>query len=155
MTIADSAAQVPSINLDVPRPPRRAKPLQSDQVSRVIAFINANLAENLSTVRLATIAGLSSSYFCRSFKAAAGCTVQHHVTRCRLAQARQLLRNTSLSLSMIAYECGFADQPHLCNNFRNAMGMSPGRWRREEREANAVGRCGTRVDRDIRIRAEH
>lgn len=35
-----------------------------------------------------------------------------------------------VSFSMIALNCGFADQSHLNRSFRRVIGVSPGRWRR-------------------------
>jgi transcriptional regulator GlxA family with amidase domain len=45
------------------------------------------------------------------------------------------MTGTSLSLSRIALDCGFCDQPHLCRTFQQAVGWTPNHWRK----ANAVG----------------
>ena len=50
----------------------------------------------------------------------------------RLAQACEALA-TGLSVSTVAYECGFADQSHLSRKFKEAYGLTPAAW------ANAVG----------------
>jgi AraC-like DNA-binding protein len=49
----------------------------------------------------------------------------------RLARASEALAS-GLSVSTVAYECGFADQSHLSRKFKQAYGLTPAAW------ANAV-----------------
>jgi AraC-like DNA-binding protein len=45
----------------------------------------------------------------------------------RLSRARVLIRK-GWSLAEAAAACGFADQSHMTRHFKNAYGLSPGRW---------------------------
>ena len=47
-----------------------------------------------------------------------------------VAQARQLIEATDVTLAEIAMSCGFADQSHLSRVFLKTIGTSPGAWRR-------------------------
>jgi len=47
-----------------------------------------------------------------------------------VAKARELLASTRLPLSEIALKVGFADQSHFARRFRQAVGVSPGQFRK-------------------------
>lgn len=48
----------------------------------------------------------------------------------RVGEAARLLRSEAASLAEIGYCCGYADQPHFQRDFRRALNMSPGDYRR-------------------------
>jgi AraC-like DNA-binding protein len=48
----------------------------------------------------------------------------------RVVLCKEKLRDDGLSLSDVAAECGFGDQSLLTRAFRQAVGVSPGAWRR-------------------------
>ena len=50
--------------------------------------------------------------------------------RARMREATRLLTGSSASLAEIGYCCGYADQPHFQRDFRRALNMSPGDYRR-------------------------
>jgi AraC family transcriptional regulator len=97
---------------------------------RIIRHIEANLADRLSTVQLATLVRLSASHFCRAFRANLGCSPHEYVIRCRIVRAKTLMHETGISLAQVALECGLADQAHLSRLFRRRVGISPSAWRR-------------------------
>lgn len=103
------------------------------RLKRVLDHIEANLEKTLSLAELAQIAGLSVFHFSRMFKLATGESPYHFVGSRRLARAERMLCETEVPLSELALDCGFANQSHFNAAFRKAMGVSPGRWRRERR----------------------
>jgi AraC-like DNA-binding protein len=50
----------------------------------------------------------------------------------RVSLAKQLLIQRKISLSDVATQSGFADQSAMTRTFVNCVGVSPGRWRREQ-----------------------
>jgi AraC family transcriptional regulator len=48
---------------------------------------------------------------------------------------------SSAALAEIALRSGFADQAHLCNQFKRVVGESPAEWRR----ANRRGLCSAQI----------
>jgi transcriptional regulator GlxA family with amidase domain len=62
----------------------------------------------------------------------------------RVERAKDLLFNSSLSLSQIAYECGFSDQSHLTRVFSDSIGITPGAWRKARRGSNGLIRAPIR-----------
>ncbi|MBX9813914.1 MAG: hypothetical protein A4S12_00025 [Proteobacteria bacterium SG_bin5] len=105
--------------------------LSPAKLSRVLAYIEANLDSEISLSALAAVAGLSPFHFSRTFKLATGESPYHYVSLRRLARAQQLLSDSQLPLVQIALECGFASQSHFTSVFSKALGTSPGRYRRE------------------------
>ncbi|KJV36840.1 helix-turn-helix domain-containing protein [Luteibacter yeojuensis] len=102
------------------------------QARRVAAHVDDNLGFAITIDHLATLAGLSSSYFCRAFKDTFGEPPHAYIMRKRVERAQHLMLQTREPLSQIALACGLSDQAHLCNLFRRLVGQSPSHWRRAQ-----------------------
>jgi AraC-like DNA-binding protein len=102
------------------------------QARRVSSHVEENLGFAITIDHLATIAGLSSSYFCRAFKDTFGDPPHAYIMRRRVERAQTLMLQTREPLSQIALACGLSDQAHLCNLFRRLVGQSPSHWRRSQ-----------------------
>jgi AraC family transcriptional regulator len=100
------------------------------QLQRARDFINVNLERDPSIAEIAHECGLSSDYFARAFKRAAGVTPYKWLTKTRVERAKELLKNPRCELADIAQLCGFVDQSHFTRVFSRSEGYSPGRWRR-------------------------
>ena len=100
------------------------------QRARITSYVDANLAKRLSTAELAALVRLSTNHLRRAFKASMGCSPHEYVIQCRIVRAMTLMLETGISLAQIAFECGLADQAHLCRLFRRRVGISPSAWRR-------------------------
>jgi AraC-like DNA-binding protein len=111
------------------------------QINRVTAYIDSHLAERIQVEDLGMVARRSTAHFCRAFKQTLGETPHSFITRRRLDRAQQLMLTSDDSLSQIAVLCGFSDQAHFSNRFRQATGLTPAAWRRERREISLYGRC--------------
>jgi AraC family transcriptional regulator len=103
------------------------------QVRKVREYVDTHIAGRVLVSDLSALVQLSEAHFSRSFKRAFGVSPYAFVVRRRLELAARLMLESSDSLTDIALRCGFADQPHLCNQFRHAMGESPAAWRRARR----------------------
>jgi AraC family transcriptional regulator len=99
------------------------------QARKVHRYIDEHISDNLSVSDFAALLGLSQAHFSRSFKRTFGEPPYAFVIRRRLERAIQYMLETDLSQSDIALRCGFVDQPHLCKNFRRALGHTPAAWR--------------------------
>ncbi|HEU5198981.1 MAG TPA: AraC family transcriptional regulator [Ktedonobacterales bacterium] len=111
----------------VPPPPRG---LTEHQLQPLLAFIREHLSEPLSLDTLAQQVGFSPYYFVRVFRQTIGTSPHQFVRRARLERAQQLLEQTELSLAEVAAACGFADQSHLTQVFKDQLGCTPRAYRR-------------------------
>ena len=109
---------------------RMLTPLQEH---RVTSRLLDDLAGDTSLSELASLCGLSRSYFVRAFKQITGMPPHRWLLMHRVKHAKDLLRGTKLTIADIAVACGFADQSHLTRVFSKAFGISPGAWRRQWR----------------------
>jgi AraC-like DNA-binding protein len=109
--------------------------LSTWRAQRVTAYIEAHLANTIRVRDLATLVGLSNSYFCHAFKRRYGLTVHVYLTCRRIELAQRLMLATSDSLSDIALSCGMSDQAHFTRAFRRVVGETPNRWRQSQRAA--------------------
>ena len=102
-------------------------------LQRIDDFIEANLSNSFSNSDLACQVHLPQLHFFRAFKAATGQTPHQYVLSRRITRAQDLLAAGDMSLSEIAYACGFASQSHMTDVFRGKLGITPGQYRREMR----------------------
>ncbi|MBO4303754.1 MAG: AraC family transcriptional regulator [Lentisphaeria bacterium] len=84
----------------------------------------SEIAESLSIHRV---------HLAREFKRACGTTLSAYLIRRRLACAADLLRNTGLSVKSVAVKSGFSDPAYFTRAFRRAAGVSPQKFREEEK----------------------
>ena len=101
------------------------------QKRRAIELLNENLAGPIRISDLAHECGLSISHFARSFKTAFGMPAHRWLVHRRVERSKELMVQTAESLADIADEIGFADQATFTRAFRQIVGVSPGRWRRD------------------------
>jgi len=85
-----------------------------------------------SCVRISEIAkhcNLSRSHFSRAFKKVTGHSPQGWLVMMKIEKAKSLLI-TSMPITDVVYECGFADHSHFTRTFSRLEGMTPRAWRR-------------------------
>lgn len=104
----------------------------SGAIGLVRAFVEDNLARDISLADMAGIAGLSRYHFLRVFKAATGETPHRYVLARRAERAKRMLRQTQLPLTDIAVATGFKSAPRFVRSFREVTGTTPGAWRRSQ-----------------------
>ena len=95
----------------------------------VVSLMEANIEEAIELDELATYVGLSRRQLERLFQKYLHCTPSKYYMRLRLFRARQLLKQTSMSIIDIAAACGFVSTPHFSKCYREHLGIPP----REER----------------------
>ena len=95
------------------------------KLRRVIDYIQAHLAEDLSLDAMATEIGMSRFYFCRLFKKSTGITPYQYLIKCRLDKAKSLLLSRKLSVADVALQVGFSNQSHFTKHFKRLMGVTP------------------------------
>ena len=105
----------------------------SCRLEKVLDYINNHYNETIGLEKLARLSALSPSQLIRSFKTVYGSTPIEYRQQLRLNEASRLLCETSLSVTEIAYRIGFSDSNYFTHFFSRKRGVSPRRYRRENR----------------------
>ena len=103
------------------------------QVRKVREYVDSHIAGPIRVAELCALIQRSEAHFSRAFKRTFGASPHAFVIQRRLELAGQYMLQTEAPLSDIALRCGFTDQAHLCNHFRQATGETPAAWRRARR----------------------
>ena len=114
------------------------------KLAEAIALMEANLDEPMRLDELSRHVRLSRRQLERLFRKHLRCVPTRYYLRLRLARARQLLLQTTMSIVDIAFACGFVSAPHFSKCYRDQYGCPP----REERKP---GRRPVAVTEDSRI----
>jgi AraC family transcriptional regulator len=103
------------------------------QARKVREYIDGHITGPVPVADLCALVQRSEAYFSRCFKRTFGESPHSFIMRRRVELAARYMLTTDAPLSDIALRCGFADQAHLCHNYRQAVGQTPGAWRRVHR----------------------
>jgi AraC family transcriptional regulator len=103
--------------------------LTNRKLAFVLDLIESDLSEDLSLKVLAKSAGLSEYHFLRMFKKSTGYTPHQYVINQRIERAKDLLKNTDMSITEIAYLLGFSTPAHFTHLFRRKTGLLPSQLR--------------------------
>ena len=112
---------------------------EPDAVRRAIEWVGAEGNEPIDLPALAKIAGVSAAQLVKLFKLHLSTTPMRYVWEARTRRGAQLLRETGLTVSEIAYRCGFQTPFHFSRWVKQVHGMSPKEFR-----AQAWGRGESR-----------
>ena len=94
-------------------------------IETALKYIHQHLTEDLSLETVAKSVSLSTIHFHNSFKAAVGKTLREYVEEQRIKKAINLLLTTDLSLTEIAFSCGFSSQSYFSYVFKRRMEQTP------------------------------
>lgn len=138
---AEPAADVaePAAPCVVPAPLPSGRPEQTSRrprsglvawrLKRVLAFVDAHLAEPVTLADMASAAGLSRMHFAAQFRVATGQRPRAFLLRRRIEQAQRMMRESREPLVQIALAVGFQTQAHFTTVFRRFAGDTPHQWR--------------------------
>jgi AraC family transcriptional regulator len=129
MRTALAAHLIGSYTVDRWQPPARTPSLDARRLKRVLDFIEAHLASDISLDDLAAEACLSPFHFSRLFREATGLSPCRYVTDRRIQAAQKMLAVEQSSLVQVALDTGFGSQGNFTRAFRKATGLTPGQYR--------------------------
>lgn len=106
-----------------------ATPREQDIVSRMLAYIDRHMSENVSVDALAPELGVSSSFLYRSCIKVMGCSAVQVISRAKLKHASLLLRDPNLSVGEVAAAIGY-DPFYFSARFKKQFLISPSDYRK-------------------------
>jgi AraC-like DNA-binding protein len=100
------------------------------QQKRIVEFMEAHLAEDVSLAQLADVVRLSPYHFVRSFKQSFGQPPHRYWTGRRIERAKELLANPKAPITTIAFDLGFSGSSAFSSTFHRITGQTPSAYRR-------------------------
>lgn len=98
-------------------------------VNKTEIYIKQHLGEELGRVNLAKHVFLSPDYLSRIFRQEKGISLSEYITDERMKKAKQLLRETDMSVSDIAYQVGYSNLTYFIRVFRERNQVTPVQFR--------------------------
>jgi transcriptional regulator GlxA family with amidase domain len=102
------------------------------ELIEALELMENHIGDPLSAEQIANRIRLSSRQLGRLFRANLGRGMMAHYRDLRLDSARKLLRQTALSITEIAYACGFSSGGQFSGLFRKRFGRTPREARRPQ-----------------------
>ncbi|GEL11310.1 Signal transduction histidine kinase [Flavobacterium glycines] len=98
-------------------------------LEKVIHLIQLNIEDvEFNSEELAKLLNISSRQLYRKLKGISGNTVHEFITKVKMNQAEELLRNSDLNISQIAYKLGFSEPSNFSRTFSKHFGCSPSQY---------------------------
>jgi AraC-like DNA-binding protein len=107
------------------------EPQDSSKIDSIYKHINDHFKEHISLKEISDVASMTVPAFCRYFKKVTGKTFTKLVNEYRVVHATKLLSESQMSITDIAYECGFNNFSHFNKLFKEITGKSASKYRGE------------------------
>lgn len=114
--------------------------LPDERIEHSVRFILTHYQRPLSLTEIAAYVGLSASRFEHLFREQTGTSPMQLLRLLRMREAEVLLSRTRLSIKEVVARVGLGDCSHFAKDFRRIHGVSPLRYRRYARPADALAR---------------
>lgn len=103
----------------------------SDKISFVIQMMNREYDKNYSLEEYAKICNMSKFHFIRVFEKIVGESPIEYRNNIRIEHAKELLLDTTHSISKIGESVGYTSSVYFCDAFKKKVGISPLKYRRQ------------------------
>ena len=104
-------------------------PLDNEEVSQAMQMIRDETEKGINVNEIAQRLGISRRTLERNFFRLTGTTPKQEILRTRIEIAKQLLRETGLTLTAVSWRAGFGSLRYFIAAFRKNTGMTPGVYR--------------------------
>jgi LacI family transcriptional regulator len=105
--------------------------IEDVDVAAAVRFIRRRACQRIQVDDVVRHVGVSRSTLKNRFKEVLGRSIHGEIQRVRLERARQLITDTDLPLKQIAIQAGFQYVQYLTRLFKNRIGQTPARFRRQ------------------------
>ena len=108
----------------------RDKHFYTDFVKLIIAFLNENVRAKLTLNDICEKMNCSRSFACRVFKEQTGDTLFSYFNKLKIEEAKNMLKETDMSISDISYSLGFDELKYFDYLFKKYVGDTPNSYRK-------------------------
>ena len=100
--------------------------VSNEYVSQAISYIQNNFRNKITLAETAAHCTVSPEYLSRIFRKETGMTFKEYLKFCRLKTAHSILtRGTTMSVSEVAFSCGFNDSNYFSSLYKQTYHISP------------------------------
>jgi len=96
-----------------------------NKIHEATNYISKNYDKPLTTKMLAELAHLSEGYFCQIFKEVTGKTAMEYINSFRIDKAEKMLHKTDMTVTEVAFCCGFDDANYFSRMYKKIKGENP------------------------------
>jgi AraC-like DNA-binding protein len=118
---------------DAVRAPGWYRALGHPPIQRVLELLHTHPEQAWTLATMAERAGMSRAAFAAQFRAVVGLPPGQYLTRLRMSRAEDALARTGATVATIAAGAGYGNEFAFATAFRRQHGLSPGRWRSQNR----------------------
>jgi len=93
-------------------------------------YIQQNFMNSISLEEVSNVVGFNPTYFSTLFKKVSGSNFVDYLSEIRMNNAKELLRETNLSIATICEQVGYSDLKHFTKNFKKNTGIKPNEFRK-------------------------
>jgi AraC family transcriptional regulator len=109
--------------------PARASGVPPRWLEEVMDELRSTWQPGLRVADIARRAGVHPVYLARCVRRWYARGVAEELRQLRLRAAATSIAQSRETVSRIAHHCGYADEPHLCREFHQTLGITPRRYR--------------------------
>ena len=99
--------------------------IKDSPIHKVIEQMQKDNFGKMTVSEYAKMCGLTEYYFIRKFKQITGLTPHQYKTKITVNKAIEMLTDSNLNISEVAYMLGFEDSLYFSRMFKKETGMSP------------------------------
>lgn len=103
----------------------------SPLIKKACKYIEENYSKDISLEDIADYIAISPNYLCKLFKENYEITIIDYLTRVRINNSINLLKNTDLSIKEIAHHTGYHDSNYFSKVFKKVTGKTPTDFRNQ------------------------
>lgn len=100
-------------------------------IRKAQTYMEEHYQEKISLDEIAGVIGISRYYFSTLFKQAAGTNFSTYLNEIRIKKAKELLKNSNITVGQIYDRVGFNDQQYFCKTFKKYTGLTVTEYREQ------------------------
>ncbi len=102
---------------------------------RILSYIDANYAEDISMQDAAKAMGYADAYFCKIFKESFDKSFMVYLADYRIEKAKELLEDMTVNIKDVGSSVGYRDSNYFTKVFKRIVGVTPTEYRTQKLKA--------------------
>ena len=107
---------------------------KTDRLSEVYKYVKENFSEDITLAKISKLAHLTPPSFCRLFKLRTKKHFVEYLSEVRISNACKFLMETDMTISAIAYACGYKTVSNFNKLFKKITGVTPQAYKKNSEQ---------------------